>query len=166
MRGVTLRTQSTRRAEALAQAQEQILINRPVEQVWGFHSDPTNIPRISVNTTRYEPKGPMALGCRIIGATKVIGKTVEWEADVVEYAPQRGYRLRSVVAPLQWELAYSYRPIQGKTMVIAEQTAFGLSGFFGRISEKFIVMRYRRDLAKNLANLKQMVEDLPAPGGQ
>ena len=79
---------------------------------------------------------------------------------------QRGYRLRSVVAPLQWELAYSYRPIQGKTMVIAEQTAFGLSGFFGRISEKFIVMRYRRDLSKNLANLKQMVEDLPAPGGQ
>lgn len=142
----------------MAQAQEQILIDAPIEDVWRIHTIPTTITTISVNTTRYQPQGPMGPGCRIVGATKVIGRTVNWLAEVVEFVPLRGYRLKSIEAPMQWELAYSYRPIQGSTVVMAEQTAIGLSGFFGRISEKLIVMRYRRDLAKNLANLKQLVE--------
>lgn len=142
----------------MAQAQEQILIDAPIQDVWNLHTTPSTITTISVNTTRYEPQGPMGLGCRIIGATKVIGRTVNWEAEVVEFTPLRGYKLKSIVAPMQWELSYSYRPIQGATVVIAEQTAIGLQGFFGRISEKLIVMRYRRDLSKNLGNLKQLVE--------
>ncbi len=145
----------------MAEAEEQILIERPVGDVWAFHTVPTNIPKISVNTTRYEPQGPMGLGCRIFGATNVIGRTVEWEAEVVEFVELRGYKLKSIVAPVQWELSYSYRPIQNNTVVVARQTALGLSGFFGKISEAFIVWRYRRDLSKNLANLKQMVEGTP-----
>ena len=62
---------------------------------------------------------------------------------------------------MQWELSYSYRPIQNNTVVVARQTALGRSGFFGKISEACIVWRYRRDLSKNLTNLKEMVEALP-----
>ena len=65
---------------AVAQAVEQIIIDRPVGTVWALHTQPSMIPRISVNTVKYEPRGPMKVGTRIDGATKVVGRTVEWEA--------------------------------------------------------------------------------------
>ncbi len=149
----------------MAQAVEQIIIDRPVGTVWAMHTQPSIIPRISVNTVKYQPRGPMRVGTRIDGATKVVGRTVEWEAEVVEFVELRGYRLKSVRAPLQWELSYSYHPHGQGTVVIAEQTAFGLDGFFGRLSERFIVSRYRRDLSRNLANLKEIVESQPLVNG-
>jgi ligand-binding SRPBCC domain-containing protein len=142
----------------VAHAREEVRIDAPVGEVWALHSRPETILRVSVNTTRYEPQGPMRVGTRILGATKVIGRTVEWSAEVVELTELRGYRLKSVISPVSWELAYSYRPEGAGTVVTAEQTAFGLQGFFGRISESFIVRRYTKDLRRNLGNLKALVE--------
>lgn len=142
----------------VAHALEEVVIDAPVGEVWAVHTRPETILRVSVNTKRYEPQGPMRVGVRVLGATKVVGRTVEWSAEVVEFTELRGYRLRSVISPVSWELAYSYRPAGAGTAVTAEQTAFGLEGFFGRISESFIVRRYRRDLRRNLENLKALVE--------
>lgn len=142
----------------MAEATAEVVIDAPVGEVWRTHTRPETITRISVNTTRYEPQGPMRVGTRILGATRVIGRTVEWSAEVAEFVELRGYRLRSVIAPVDWELSYSYAPEGSGTRVVAHQTAFGLQGFFGRISERFIVRRYRKDLSSNLANLKALVE--------
>ncbi|CAN5274777.1 hypothetical protein BH23ACT9_BH23ACT9_09700 [soil metagenome] len=142
----------------MASGSEQIVIDRPVGEVWAIHTNPDTILKVSVNTIRYEPQGPMRKGTRINGATKVVGKTVNWEADVEEFVELRGYRLRSVVAPIDWVLSYTYQPYGRSTLVTAEQEALNLDGFFGKISEKIIVFRYRRDLRKNLANLKVLIE--------
>lgn len=145
----------------MASGSEQIVIDAPVGEVWAVHSNPDTILKISVNTTRYEPQGPMRKGTRIKGATKVVGKTVEWEAEVVEFVELRGYQLKSMISPIDWVLTYTYAPYGRSTLMTAEQTALNLEGFFGKISEKIIVFRYRRDLRRNLANLKKMIE-----GGQ
>lgn len=142
----------------MAEGSEQILIDRSVGEVWSFHTEPANILRISVNTKKYIPQGPMQLGTEIHGATKVIGRTVDWIAEITEWTELRGYTLRATDSPVEWELSYSYQPSGRGTVVTARQTAFGLDGFFGRIAEPFIVRRYRKDLASNLANLKLMVE--------
>jgi ligand-binding SRPBCC domain-containing protein len=142
----------------LASGSEQVVIDRPVGEVWAVHTKPETIRMISVNTTKYEPRGPMRKGTRIDGATKVVGKTVVWEAEVEEFVELQGYRLRSIVAPVDWVLSYTYQPYGRSTLVTAEQEALNLSGFFGKISEKIIVYRYKKDLRKNLANLKKLVE--------
>jgi YD repeat-containing protein len=142
----------------VARASEQVVIDRPVGEVWAIHSKPETIRKISVNTVRYEPQGPMRKGTRIKGATKVVGRIVEWEADVTEFVELRGYQLTSVISPVDWVLTYTYHPYGRSTLMTAEQTALNLEGFFGRISERVIVFRYRRDLRKNLENLKRLIE--------
>ncbi len=148
---------------AVAQALETITIDAPVGEVWAVHTRPETILEISVNTTRYVPQGPMRAGARILGATKVIGRTVEWTAEVADFTELHGYRLRSVISPLPWELSYSYNPHGNGTLVTAEQKALGLDGFFGRISERIIVRRYSKDLRRNLQNLKDKIESAHAP---
>lgn len=143
----------------MARVRKSIEIDRPVRQVFAFHTDPRNMTAISVNTVQYHTDGPMGPGCRVTGTTRVLRRLISWEAHVVEWSPGKGYTLRADRTETPWSLSYTYASLGPKrTRVTCTHVAVNIEGLLGRVAKGLVELRYGRDVEANLENLKSLVE--------
>lgn len=140
--------------------EESIHIDRPVDEVFAFATEPANQTLIASNMLAFETDGPMRKGARSEGVTKVAGRRVEWTSEVVEYEQDRRVEIRSVDAPMDFHITWSYTADDGGTRVDFVQEVPSVGGFFGRMSDPIVTKMYARDVRANLENLKVLLEEL------
>jgi uncharacterized membrane protein len=138
--------------------EEEIHIDRPVSEVFTFATDPANQTVIQANMVEYELDGPMEKGARPAGVTKVAGRKVEWTSEITEYDEDRRVELRSVEAPMDFHITWTYEPEDGGTRVRFVQEVPSLGGFFGRLGDQIVTRMYSRDVRTNLEHLKALLE--------
>lgn len=139
---------------------ESIRIDRPVEEVFAYATDPAHQTLIASNLIDFElDRDRMEKGARASGTTRVAGKRVEWTSEVTEYHEGRRVEIRSVDAPMRFHITWTYEPDGDGTLVTFEQEAGELGGFFGRIADPVVTKMYSRDLRGNLENLKILLEE-------
>jgi hypothetical protein len=103
--------------------------------------------------------GPVAKGTRYRGTTRVAGKAVGWEAEVVERSDDGTKMvLRTTGGPLDWELTYTYEQEDGGTRFTFHHEVASLGGFFGRLTDPLVTKLYGRDVHSNLEKLGELVE--------
>lgn len=78
--------------------EESIHIDRPVDEVFAFATDPDNQTIIMSNLIDHHMDGPMEKGQRAEGTTRVAGRRVRWTSEVTEYEQDRRVELRSLDA--------------------------------------------------------------------
>lgn len=139
--------------------EESIHISRPVAEVFAFATKPANQTLIASNLIAYFLDGEMEKGARPTGVTRVAGKKVEWTAEVTEFEEDRRVEVRSVEAPMDFHITWTYEPDGDGTLVRFEQEVPETGGFFGRLSDAVVTKMYSRDVHGNLANLKTLLEE-------
>jgi uncharacterized membrane protein len=138
--------------------EESIHIDRPVSDVFAFATDPANQTMIATNMIAFEMDGPMEKGARSDGVTKVAGRRVEWTSEVVEFEQDRRVEIRSVEAPMDFHITWTYEADREGTRVGFVQEVPSLGGFFGRMGDTLVTRMYERDVRSNLDNLKALLE--------
>jgi uncharacterized membrane protein len=139
--------------------EEHIHIDRPVSEVFTFATDPDNQTLIAANMVRFDMDGAMRKGARSEGVTKVAGRKVEWSSEVVEFEPDRRVEIRSVEAPMDFHITWSYDAEGEGTRVGFVQEVPNVGGFFGKLGDGLVTKMYSRDVRANLENLKALCED-------
>lgn len=139
--------------------EEHIHIDRPVADVFAFATDPDNQTLIASNMVSYEQDGPTEKGARPRGVTKVAGRRVEWTSEITEFHVDRRMELRSVEAPMDFHITWTYTEEDGGTRVDFLQEVPSLGGFFGRLGDPVVTKMYSRDVRGNLENLKVLLEE-------
>jgi uncharacterized membrane protein len=151
---------STNGRMTMPEIHEEITIERPLQQVFDYLSEPANQTLINSNYARYDTDGPLQKGMRSQGATKVAGRQVEWTAEVTEFEPPRLIRYQSVEAPMAFTIEYQLEDLTNHTThVTFHQHVDQLGGFFGKLSDPLVTRMYSRDVRGNLAHLKELLED-------
>jgi len=74
-------------------SETSVVINRPIEEVWAFASDPFNIPRWNITRTRVRQTSPGPIG---------LGTTFETRLVIL------GFALRSSSAITEWDPPHAY----------------------------------------------------------
>ncbi|AQA25222.1 polyketide cyclase / dehydrase and lipid transport family protein [Rhodococcus sp. MTM3W5.2] len=71
--------------------EQSVLIARPASEVWDFLADPANWPSWESSMLEMEQvtDGPLGLGTRWRGVTRVLGKQIDWVAEFTEFDPRR-----------------------------------------------------------------------------
>lgn len=139
---------------------ESVHINRPVDEVFAYATDPANQTLIASNMIEYDLDAPsMAKGARASGTTRVAGKRINWTSEVTEYDEGSRVEIRSIDAPMDFEIAWSYEQDGDATLVTFEQTVPDTGGFFGKLTDPIVTKMYSRDVRSNLENLKTLLED-------
>lgn len=139
---------------------EEVTIERPLEDVFAFISDPDNQTLINSNMLRYTTDGPPEKGRRSSGTTKVAGREIEWTSEITEFDPPRRIEFRSIEAPMGFHLTYELDDVTSHTTRVRfHQEVDSLGGFFGKLSDPLVTRLYAHDVKSNLAHLRELLED-------
>lgn len=83
-------------------AQHSVVINRPVEEVFAFFTDPSNDPKWRTHLKEISADGPVAAGSRVHQVIKGPGgRGIPADIEVTAYEPSTRYAFRVIAGPVR-----------------------------------------------------------------
>jgi uncharacterized membrane protein len=140
--------------------EETVAIDQPIERVWAFVIDETNNPlwQTTLTDARRLGDAPLGVGSRVQETRRFLGRTIETEWEMTECDEPRLSCIRSVKAPFAWSGAYVLDADADGDSTRFTLRLVGDPGGFFRLAEPLVERMARRELAGNVANLKDMLE--------
>lgn len=134
-------------------------IAREPAHVSTYAFDPANDPIWIGGITKAEliTAPPIGKGTQVRRLAGFMGKTIDYILEVVEYEPGRRMLMRSIKSPFPMQVTYTFEPVPGGTnatvRVLGEPRAF-----YGRVLDWFMAPMVRKNLRRDLRNLKRIME--------
>lgn len=137
------------------------VIERPVEEVWTYLTDPDAMPEwvASTRSVEFLTEGGMRKGARIREVSRFLGRSIESVNEVVEHEPPNCYRLQGLEGPFESSVEFDLQPAGDSTRVTVKVEAEqGLGGVFGKLLDPVVTAAFRRESQSDLARLKDILE--------
>jgi len=146
----------------MARIEASVVINRPVEEVFEFVTNPKNdlLWQSGVLESEQTSEGPMGVGTTLRSASQFVGRRMEGTAEVTEYEPNRKIKYKGTSGPMTVEPSYSFEPVEGGTRVsfVGEgETGGFVKRLFG-LADSIVVRMAQRGMETDFANLKDILE--------
>lgn len=142
----------------MARIEINLVINRPIEEVFAFVSNSENLPRW--RTTSLEVKktsdGPIGMGSTFKGRFTFLGRQFDSNVVVTAHELNRVFESKIAEGPFPLATRYTLEPVENGT-----QVAFvveGAPGGFFKLAEPLVVSMAKRAYETDLQNLKEMLE--------
>lgn len=144
---------------------ETVVIARPAGEVFDFLMLAENLPRwdSSMLECVQVGSGAVTVGTRYRGASKILGRRIEWTTEVTELVPGVHATSQSVQGPLTFTVSYevSASPA-GTTLRYRLAAESGLGGAFGRAMEPIVQRAQTKVVRTNLGKLASLLEQRAA----
>ncbi len=140
--------------------EQSVLIARPASEVWDFLADPANWPSWESSMLEMEQvtDGPLRLGTRWRGATRVLGKRIDWVAEFTEFDPPKATVSKSVESTIDFTTTMRLEEVDGGTrFTYRTDTEAGLGGVFGKLADLFVTKAAERSQRASLDNLADLL---------
>ena len=144
--------------------EESVFIARPPQAVFDFVTDPAKIPvwDSSVVAAEQLGTGPVGLGTRTRGTSKIIGRHFDWITEQAVFEPPTRSVSKSVEGLFTFTVTTTLEPAEGGTRLTYRIDAdAGLGGVFGRLTDPFIEKAQSRTVRANLDTLAQLLAEHP-----
>lgn len=154
---------SSGRTIALTRVEHTVVIERSVDEVFAFVSDPRRDTEWEAALLSGETLGgPRAVDSREAQIRKLLGPQFESTAQITDLEPGRRIGVRGSSGPLPFEGSWSFEAAGRATRVVfsADVRASGVA----RVAEPVFVSMLERDARANLENLKKVLEDRASGG--
>lgn len=153
----------------MMRVEESIAINRPVEEVFAYTTDPAHFAEWSqmVIDARQLSEGPMGVGTTIETTLQFLGRRFNSEQTVIEYVPNRVFTGRSTSGPIPMTITSRCEPVEGGTKFT--WGGEGESKGFFAMADPLLLPIMRRQTQAMLGTLKDLLEARagePAQAGQ
>ncbi len=142
----------------MARVESSIVIERPVEEVFDFVTDPRNEALWSSLIVEQEKtsEGPTGVGTSLRNTVRFLGRQFDMTFEITEHEINKRNCIRTVSGPIP---ATGYRivePVKGGTR-FTQITEGEVGGFF-RLAEPLVIRAARRQYETDLAALKDVLE--------
>lgn len=144
---------------------ETVVIARPAEEVFDFLVRGENLPRwdSSILECAQLGDGPVTVGTRYRGASRVLGRRIEWATEITDFVAGVRSVSRSVEGPLTFTVSYEVRATPAGTSVRYRLAAeSGLGGAFGLSMEPIVQRAQAKVVRVNLGKLAGLLEERAA----
>jgi uncharacterized protein YndB with AHSA1/START domain len=142
----------------MMRAEESIIVERPIDHVFAYFTDPATIPewQSSALEIRLEGEGPMRAGSRVVEKRKFLGRTMESTMEVVEHEPPRRFTIKVSSGPVPFHVTNDLSETESGTLI--RSVIEGEPGGFFRLAEPLVLRAVQREFRNNLATLKDVLE--------
>jgi uncharacterized protein YndB with AHSA1/START domain len=142
----------------MATLELSIVINRPVDEVFAFVSNPENYPKwvASSSELKITSAEPIGVGTTYRSVITVMGRRIESEIERTEYEPNRSFAETTRSGPVPVDNRVTFEPVAGGTRITL--TSVAEPGGFFKIAEPLLVRVVKRQFEADYANLKDLME--------
>ena len=144
---------------------QSVVVDRPAAEIFDFLTHAANLPRwdSSMLECVQLDSAPVTVGTRYRGASRILGRRVEWTTEVIEFVPGVRSVSKAVEGPLTFTVSYELSAApQGTTVRYRIAAESGLGGAFGRAMEPIVEKAQGKVVAANLATLVRLLEQQAA----
>ncbi len=133
-------------------------INRPIEEVFAYVTDPAKTPEWSSLTleSTLEGSGPVGVGSRIRAIGKFLGRRLESTVEVTQYDPPSKFAMRAVSGPGHLEIERQLESI-GQGTRYHSRLAVESGGLF-KLADPSLASLMKRTVETDLHTLKALLE--------
>ena len=135
----------------------QVVINRPVEAVAVYASNPDNVPSwyANIKSVEWKTERPLRVGSKLAFVAQFLGRRLAYTYEIIEL-DARHLIMRTAEGPFPMETTYTWEPVDGSTRMTLRNR--GNPSGFSRWVSPFMAFAVRRANRKDLALLKQQLE--------
>jgi uncharacterized protein YndB with AHSA1/START domain len=139
-------------------------IDRPIDEVFAFVSDPANFPRWAgalVKESRQTSRGPLGVGTTFTQLNVLMGRRFLSVMQVVTYDPPRRFDYETTSGPIRFTGHYTFEAVDGGTRFtsVDESEPSGFLHYLQPLLQPFA----QRQITINLSQLKAVIEAQPVP---
>ena len=141
-----------------------VQIERPVEEVFSYVSDPENFPswNSAVRTVQPTSAGEVAIGGTYVMTRDLPSGRAENELQITALERPREFAIRTLSGPTPFLYRYAFSSSEGQTILKldAEVELPGPAALLGPVARRAV----KRGVDENFATLKQALELRPPQG--
>ena len=139
----------------MAKVEASFIVNRPVEDVWKFVADPSNIPKWNpqILEVKQTSEGPLGVG------TTLLARSTRMPLDIriIKYEPNHKFAFEGTSGPIKGTTnSFSLESIEGKTR-LTRTVDIRLSGLY-KLVGPIATRRAKKEVGASAANLKSLLE--------
>jgi len=141
----------------VVRAEESIVVERPIEEVFAYLTDLERVPEWQTNVLFLQlQSGSLRPGAQLVELRKFLGRKIESVVEVTEYDPPHRYTIKTQSGPIPFEISNVLIESGGGTRIDAAVECEP-GRFFGLIEWR-VVKAVERELWNSLATLKDILE--------
>jgi carbon monoxide dehydrogenase subunit G len=142
----------------MAKFELKLVINRPIEEVFGFISNAENLPlwRASALEVKRTSSEPPVVGSVFKARFSFLGRPFDGDLEIIAHEPHGKYGTKMVGGPFPLEARYTLEPAGNRTSIT--MVVEGSPGGFFKLAEPLVVSLAKRSYEADLNNLKEMLE--------
>jgi uncharacterized protein YndB with AHSA1/START domain len=144
-------------------AEQSIVIDRPIAEVFAFVTDQRNTPQWQAGLVEVRPlaAGLPGVGKRYALVRNFMGRRMEAVNEYLRYETDRLVTFKTISGP-EVEASYLFEPVENGTRVTS-RVQLQISGLMG-LFDPLIGMSLRREMRAALPALKALLESRPHDG--
>ena len=145
-------------APPLVDVQVSAIIQRSIEVVADYVSDPSHAPEwyANIDTVELQTPPPLHVGTEAAFVARFLGRELRYTYEIAEHTPQ-SLVMRTAEGPFPMETSYHYESMPDGTTRVTLRNRGTPSGF-SRLAAPLLRTAMRRATAKDLAALKRILE--------
>ena len=142
----------------MANYEQSVWINRPVEEVFKFATQPEKEPlwNTGMEESEITSEGPLGVGTKVRSVSRVLGRNVETTWEVTEYEVNHKKAVKSTSGPIPFEAASVFESVEGGTKLTF--TIEAEAGGILRVITPVIIRMGKKQTENSFANLKELLE--------
>lgn len=143
----------------------EILIEKPLEVVASYASDPDNAPEwyVNIKSADWKTEKPLQIGSQIAFKAKFMGKELSYTYEITELIPGKKLVMRTAEGPFPMETTYIWEKINtNRTRMLLMNT--GHPKGFSKLFSPFMTFMMKRANTKDLMKIKQILEKTNGTG--
>jgi carbon monoxide dehydrogenase subunit G len=136
-----------------------ISVNKPVEEVFAFLSDPNNQTRLNSTLTEVVVDGPVAVGTKFKLKGSVMGRDFETDNEIVALEKNKSFGMKTFAAPPASDVTNTYtfeKEGSGTKVTLAMDSVIMTGGVPGM--EDMVKNQLKSGLESTMAAIKKALE--------
>jgi hypothetical protein len=136
----------------------EIIIERPVEVVAAYATDPENAPiwYTNIDSVEWKTSPPLRVGSQVTFVARFLGRRLAYTYEVAEFVAGERLLMATAQGPFPMQTTYTWEAISGGSSRMTLRNRGEPSGF-STVAAPFMSSAMRRANKKDLAQLRRIL---------